>query len=255
MGCMMPLQRFSIEFSTGACAQAIKASQDTTAQEILSSLALEAVRGLVIVMGGAGGMAREEQALLFPLFIDGLASFASRECIAVFDGGSDSGVMRLTGHGRAHVLAYGLQDFPLIGISPAAMVRWPGHNPVGAQADLEPNHSHFVLIPGDHFGLEGETILDLAVEMDRHMPSLALIVNGGSITLDDALLNARVGRPLVVIKGSGRAADEIANGISEFTSDSRVAEIVERGRIIPFDIDDGTEAFQACLRRVLFGNE
>jgi hypothetical protein len=249
----MRLKEFSITFETGTQARAIKVSQDTTAQEIVSSLALDEIRGLMIIAGGASGMTPEEQVLSSPLFVDGLAPFASKEHVAVFDGGSDTGVMKLTGYGRAQVLAYKMQDFPLIGVDPAALVRWPGHRPVGALVDLEPNHSHFVLIPGDRFGPEDEIILDLAAYLDRRVPSLTVIVNGGSITLDDALLNALVGRPMIVIKGSGRAADQIANAMNGSRADSRITEIVQRGRITLFDIHAGAEAFCACLRQVLFG--
>lgn len=248
----MSFKIFPIKFSSEKWAQAIEVYENALAKEILSSLELRNAQAVITVAGGASGMTTKEQTLLYPLFVEGLAYFASKEHVAIFDGGSDSGVMKLTGYGRVQVLASGMQDFPLIGVSPVAIVRWPGHDSVRAQVDLEPNHSHFVLIPGDHFGPEDKFICDLATELGKHMPSAALIVNGGSITLDDALLNTLEGRPMIVIKGSGRAADEIANAMEGSISDPRIIEIIRHGKITLFDINERTEVFQTCLRQVLF---
>lgn len=37
-----------------------------------------------------------------------------------------------------------------------------------------------------------------------------MLVNGGAMTLDDANIRLAHGRPLLVLAGSGRAADDIA---------------------------------------------
>ncbi len=196
-------------------------------------------------------MSEDEINHIRPLFVDGLARLAAREHIAILDGGTNSGVMALTGEGVAR---YGL-TVPLIGVCPVAKVSWPGNPNPYAEAELEPNHSHFVLTGGQEFGAESQTIYAMAEALSKQMPSVALVVNGGQITYDEALRNVEQGRELIVFKGSGRAADAIATAWEKSQTDNPcVAEIVRRGQIVLFDVAEGPEELATLIRQRLWRN-
>lgn len=238
-----------LSFPNGRNARAVHVSDDADAAAILSALALGSPRALVVITGGAGGMSEEEINSVRPLFVDGLARLAAQQHITILDGGTNAGVMALTGEGAAR---HGLIA-PLIGVCPAAKVSWPGNPNPAAEAELEPNHSHFVLTEGKEFGTESETIYAMAEALSKQMPSAALVVNGGPITYDEALKNVEQGRELIVFKGSGRAADVIAVALEKSqTDDPRVAEIVRRGKIVLFDIAEGPEKLAVLIRQRLW---
>jgi len=238
-----------IRFVNGRTAHVVRASHDTDVHEILSALSLGSPKALVVISGGAGGMSEDEINCVRPLFVDGLARLAAQERIAILDGGTSAGVMVLTGEGAAR---YGLTA-PLIGVCPAAKVSWPGHPNPEAEAELEPHHSHFVFLEGPEFGTESGTIYAMADALGAQMPSVALVVNGGPIVYDEVLRNAKQGRELIVLKGSGRAADVIAAAweTSQF-DDPRIAETVRRGKIVLFDVAEGPERLSCLIRQRLW---
>jgi hypothetical protein len=138
---------------------------------------------------------------------------------------------------------------PHIGIVPARAEVEPG-GPLGEEI-LEPHHSHFVLIESDEWGAESKTMSDLATTLSAGAPSLALLVNGGEVALEDIEWNVLHGRQVVVLAGSGRVADEIAQKVHEPEHEARdrVKDVVERGRITVFD----STAPPAELGRLLEG--
>jgi len=242
----------TIAFPNGRIARAVHAPEHVDVTAILSALDLGSPRALVVITSGAGGMNEDEINRVRPLFVDGLARLAAEEHIAILDGGTDAGVMALTGEGAArHRLTA-----PLIGVCPATRVAWPGNPNPNAEAQLEPNHSHFVLTDGQEFGTESETIYAIAEALSQQMPSVALVVNGGPIVYDETLKNARQGRVVIVFKGSGRAADVIAAAWEGAQADDpRVAEIMERGKIVLFDVAKGPEKLVSLIRQILCGGK
>jgi hypothetical protein len=204
---------------------------------------------LIVITGGAGGMSAEEAGRARPLFVEGLARLAAAERIAILDGGTNSGVMALAGEGAAR---HGLTA-PLIGVCPRACVSWPGRWNPWAKAQLEPNHSHFVFTPGRRFGDESATIYAIAQTLGERMPTLGLVINGGEIVQDEALRNVTQGREMVVLEGSGRAADAIAAAWrTRQPGDARLAMILARGRVILFPITEGPARFAQLLRERLW---
>lgn len=244
---MIPVE--TIRFPNGRTARLVRASPQTPPDVLLTALDLGAPRALIILCGGAGEMREQEIEAVRPLLVEGLARLAAHEQMAILDGGTNSGVMAMIGEGAAryHLTA------PLIGVCPAAKVSWPGNpNPL-AQAELEPHHSHFVLTPGTRFGAESKYLYALAEALGARMPSLALLVNGGRIALREARLNGRQRRPLVVFKGSGRAADLIAGAWETGNrEDPLVADIIRRGHLVIFDIREGPERLTQLIRHTLW---
>jgi hypothetical protein len=190
---------------------------------------------VLVVIGGAGRLDAAELRRLTPLFTDGLAPAIERVGAVAVDGGTDAGVMRLLGDAREASSA----TFPLLGVAAEGTVHLPGTaSPRTDAANLEPHHTHFVLVPGDQWGDESSWITATASHLAGVAPSLTVLVNGGDIAYRDATFSLAVGRPLLVIRGSGRTADEIATAIRGEPSDPRAHQIVTSGLVTYVDIDD-----------------
>ena len=147
--------------------------------------------------------------------IDVIAKTADVLDASLICGGTDFGVMSAIGKARGW---NGFQ-FPLIGIAPEGSVTWPegprSGTPVptgGEREQLEPHHSHFILVPGSQFGDETKWISRAAtmIARGRHK-SLTVLVNGGKVSQLDVDESLAADRPLLVLSGTGRLADEIAS--------------------------------------------
>ena len=162
----------------------------------------------VFLSGGASAMSDGEQRRLVAMF-DALAQMAkSGRRLAVGDGGTHAGIMRAAGDARR---ASG-DAFLLIGIPPAKEIPPRGKTPV------DPHHSHIVAVENpsvaadqDAWGSETETMYWLFDRLAEGRPSVTVVANGGGITLAEVDANVRAGRTMIVIEGSGRAADALVS--------------------------------------------
>jgi hypothetical protein len=152
-------------------------------------------------------MSEEIAATLGAAFQELVAPAVDRWSATVVDGGTDAGVMRMVGRARAGAGS----SFPLVGVAAIGTVKVPDEPHREDAAALEPNHTDVVLVPGDSWGDETPWLSAVAGEIARGQRSVTLMVNGGAIALNDAQESLAAGRPLIVLAGSGRSADEIAN--------------------------------------------
>lgn len=173
--------------------------------------------GFVFLSGGASKMAPETHEQLVHL-LDAFALLARRGfAFAVGDGGTAAGLMAAAGEVRRRSGG----AFPLLGVAPA-----PEILPVGeAGTPIEPNHSHIIAVddpewgrrqrergwtPKDgYWGSETEAMYAIFGRLAAGQPSVTVVGNGGSITVDEVRRNVAQRRPLIVVQGSGRAADAI----------------------------------------------
>jgi hypothetical protein len=177
-----------------------------------------AADGFVFLSGGASKMRRATQRGLIKL-IDALAMLADDGLrIAVGDGGTKAGLMEAAGRARRR----SGNAFPLVGVSPAPEVL-----PVGrkGKTPIDPHHSHIVATdnpdwvrrkrrsgwrPADgYWGAEIEPMYQLFARLARGRPAITIVANGGGGTLEEVRCNLRQRRRMIVIAGSGRAADAI----------------------------------------------
>jgi SLOG in TRPM, prokaryote len=172
----------------------------------LAALGVGSPRPVLVSVGGASGMSPEHLAVIGGLIRDHVLPVLERHGVAVVDGGTDSGVMRLFGQARAVTGA----RFPLIGVAAIGTVALPGEPAGHDSAALEPRHTGVVLVPGDSWGAESPWLADVAARLADGKPSLTLVIDGGSITYDDVENSLARQRPVLVLAGSGRAADAIA---------------------------------------------
>ncbi|MFT7834979.1 hypothetical protein Q5530_02360 [Saccharothrix sp. BKS2] len=164
----------------------------------LGGVGLPLGRPVLVLVGGADRMDRADVADLEQVLRELVPLLDARDAV-VLDGGTDSGVMRAAG--RARAAAGG--RFPLVGVVVAELA--------GAVVP-EPHHTHLVLVPGRRWGDEAPWLADLADVVAGAAPSLTVLANGGAVAWEDAEHSVRRGRPLAVLRGTGRTADEIAAG-------------------------------------------
>lgn len=212
---------------------------------LLESLGLDLPRPALVVVGGAGGITEEVMEDLRSLFVDVLAPLVESIGGVVVDGGTDSGVMKLMGVARQQTHG----TFPLIGVAASGTVIHPALNdpPPEEGAPLEPNHTHFVIVPGAVWGDESPWIARVANAISQSSPSVTVLVNGGRITRQDAHNSVRASRPVIVLAGSGRMADEIA-AASRGELGSEHSDLIESGLIHTIDVSADAETLLEQLK-------
>ncbi len=244
-----------IQFPNGNQALAVTSSPGTRAIDLVRALGIPQPRAVILIAGGAAKMSEHDQPGLIQLFTYGIAHLAASLDALIIDGGTQSGVMALMGQG----VAQQQRKSTLLGVSPAGAVTYPG-KPAGKtrgdEVPLDPNHSHFVLVETDQWGGETETMYELAAVLSQGRPSLAVLVNGGPIAKNEVLLNVRQGRPVIVIEGSGRLADEIAGILHEKPTsipDPALSEITTNGDLHVFPLTGSAQELERLTQRLLSG--
>lgn len=154
----------------------------------------------------------------------GLAKAAQATNAWVFTGGTDSGVMALTGQALAEVSS----DVACVGISTWGVIhsRDKLHGRRGglgilqqlepssaSGTNLEPNHSHFVLVDSGKEGktawggeIKFRTALEHALSRRKKVPRVLIVVHGGPGTLSTVHEAIGAGCPVVLVSDSGGLA-------------------------------------------------
>ncbi len=232
-------QPFTISFGERE-ATAIRVGPHEPPERALATLALPPYRGVIVVHGGASAL---EETALVPVrsfLAEGLVPLAEERHLLVADGATQTGVAHLLGESRAAAGA----TFSLVGVAPRGTVTYPGGPPPRrGRFALDPHHSHFIFVEGSAFGVESALLVGLLRAGD--VPGLALVVNGGQIVLTEVRAQAEQNSPLVIVRGSGRAADRLADS----TSAERAA-LPPGARLYVTDIR-APQAFRALALRLL----
>lgn len=222
---------------------AVEAPSDASGEDLVTLLGLPPPRATIVVNGTAteldGALAA---GLSEVLGANGLGGAVDRHGLTVITGGTDAGIFSILGRAMA------ARTSALVGVAPRGLVTWPG-GPAGDGVLLEPHHSHFLLVDGGAWGDETAVLLALAGALGRLAASVAVICGGGPVTRSEALGHTRCGRPLVVVAGSGRVADELTGDAPP--ADAETAEIVACGRITVCPMSAGGPALVEAVLAAL----
>ncbi|WP_197518366.1 hypothetical protein [Mycobacterium sp. E3198] len=226
---------FRIELTGARFADAVHVSAASQLRAALEALGLHAPRPTVVVVGGAAGLEEARMDGLRPLFAEAIAPAMHRHGAVGVDGGTRFGVMRLFGEARATSDV----PFPLVGVVAAGPVKLPRGGPChGVQATLEPNHTHFVVAPGQEWGAEAPWIARTATVLSGAAPSVTVLVSGGQIAYSDVRHSIDAGRRIIAISGSGGTADVLADALAGSPGDDRAAALVGSGLIRAVRMDE-----------------
>jgi hypothetical protein len=227
-----------------------RVAQQAELPAALDTLGVPRPRPVLLMVGGAGGMDEGARQALAGVLRDAVVPSVERHGAVVVDGGTDSGVMRMLGRARAA----GGSGFPLVGVAATGTVRVPGGGSViDDAAELERNHSHAVLVPGDAWGDESPWLTHVADVIAGDRPSLTVVVNGGEITYTNVAESIERGRPVVVLAGTGRTAAAIAGARNGQATDGRAAAIAASPLTEVVAVDDAA-ALRAAIDALLGGD-
>jgi hypothetical protein len=235
------LAPFMVTFSNGKSARAVRTSHTGDPQEAIYALGLAQPRPSLIVTGGAGNMDQQTSLATRSIIEDGLARFAHENALTVVDGGTNSGVMALLGTARAR-RGY---TFPLVGVAPEAMVEYPDHANPDKQADMDANHSHFVFTTGAQWGDESNMLAGLgwSVTGSGKYPALNFVINGGEIVKNEVYARATgaLKLPILILEGSGRFADALAETRKRKSDDIKLNETLAKGEVYFVSLSAGAD--------------
>ena len=243
----------TVKFTNKRSATVVAPPADMPAKEIVSALGLDQSRDVLLIAGDAAELETEVEAQLVQLFSRGLARAAADATALLIDGGPQTGLSAITGSGVAD---RGYKS-PLVGVVPAAKVSYPG-GPAQGEA-LEPHHSHFVLTEGDEWGDETEILFQLVEALAGPNQVVTVLVNGGEVAKQQILQSVRRGWPVIMIRGGGGLADEIADLWQKrppFIADPALAEIAIEGKLHFFQLGVGSIGeFERRLEQLLHFKE
>ena len=235
-----------LEFGDGHAARVARPRRFADVAAAVGELGLAGGRRVLVVVGGASGLDEPGKERLRPLFSQVVVPVARAWNAVLVDGGTDSGVMQLLGQ------AVGTQgaSFPLVGVAVDKKVTSPGDaaEPRGLSA-LERNHTHFVLVPGSSWGDESPWLARVATAIAAGAPSVTVLINGGEVAFQDVASSVAARRPVLVIEGTGRAADRIAAALAGDRTDAQAADLARSALVTAVPWPDGA-AVRAALEKL-----
>jgi hypothetical protein len=202
------IKTHNIVFPNNNPAQIVKVHNKTSAESILTVLDIKRLKSLILVFGSAKELDDTIKPRLVHLLNRGLIPAAIEKEAIVIDGGTKAGIMELVGKGMID-----LEKTPiLLGVAPTGKVTYPGDSEVNIndKAQLDPNHSHFVLVESNEWGGETKKLYELAKALVKNIPVVTVLVGGGEISKNEVLMSVRQGWPIIVIENTGSLANQIS---------------------------------------------
>ena len=238
----------------GATAPAVRVPANVSAGDLANlpqALDVSRRNGSIALVGGAKTFdAPENSGLRIRIggLLTELASLAATKRLAVITGGTSSGVMRMMGHARADREA----RFPLIGVAPLGKVTWVDRpEGEGGTTMLEPNHSAFVLVEGDTWGVESTTLASVAHVLADGRPTIEVLIDGGDISRIDIRAFVDHGGTVLTVAGSGRFADALAvTSPSDRSADPAIQAVLASGRVHVFQLGNDSASLTDTVQEL-----
>jgi hypothetical protein len=248
----------TIKFANGNEAKAVHAAPRRSVRSLLEAIDLSTPAPVLAIVGGARAMEASVAPRLQRLFERGALRAAADAGAIVLDGGTDSGVMAVLG--EAVAVSEGATT--LVGVPPGGKVTYPGDvRTIAGTTHLEPNHSHFVIANSDEWGGETSLLFDIIDVIGEARPTVALVAAGGPGTIEEVVMSARRGMPIVVLAGTGGTADRLATAASAADRSSAtnaadpIATLVAEAHVIVLPADAAPDELQRLLARLLKDDE
>jgi hypothetical protein len=232
-------EAFEVDLAGGEHARGALVRTVYALDEALGVLAIP-LGPVILLYGGAAALEGRHRArierFLAVSFIPAVASLGA----IVIDGGTDAGVMRMVGEARERAGA----RIRIVGVAPFGKVRVPGSQ---GSTELAPGHTDFVLVPGEEWGAESGWFHPIASRLSSGRV-VTVLVNGGPIALQEVERSIEQGGRVLVVDGTGRAADDVAAAIRRPAGrDPALSAIADSPSIIIVDVTIGPEDLAAML--------
>ena len=220
--------------------------------ELVEALAFGPVKSVVVLADGQQNSDAALKPRLMQLLGRGLLrAVREAQALCVVRAGFDG----LLGS----VLADSGQGMQVLGVAPNGRVVVPGEER-DAEADAVPpvpGLTHLLLTTAGPWGSELRTKIDMAAALAGPQPGLLVVVGGGDDLMVEVRQAVRQRWPVLVVKGSGAAADALArqweSGVA-IDDDPVVAEILADGHLTCIALGEKVgEAVETVTRQVLRG--
>ena len=242
----------------------VQADAADTPEALAAALALPVSSAVLLLAGGQTPEDTASAPLLQPRLVQlvgrGLLR-AAREagalCIAP---AADQGLVGLLGRALLDAGA----GPALLGVSAAKLVQLPvdaaaNPSPAPACPPLAPGLTHLLLTPGADSAVALRNRFDLARSLAGGQPVLMVVIGGDTSTVPEVLQAVRRGWPVLVVDGSGGAADALAGQWRTGQAagdDPLLAEILADGRLTCISLgcsESGniSQAVETLARQVL----
>jgi uncharacterized membrane protein YgdD (TMEM256/DUF423 family) len=234
-----PLEKGEIRFPNDNRAVFVNASPDDDSSTLIEAMEIKKPAAVLLLIGGADDLDPALNTKIEQLLEQGLALAAADTNALIIDGGTKAGVMELMGK----VIALRGRVTPLLGIAPKGKVTYPGGPAAGSitgGAELDPNHSHFVLVEGNDWPNGTEMMFKLVTELAKEAGVVAILINGGEETKNEVARAAKAGWPVIAIQGSGRVANDVALHVA----------FAEQGDFKLFKLEDDPQGFRELVSRL-----
>jgi hypothetical protein len=221
-------QRFELDFGREWRALAVRIRSSEQVRQALQVLGFDRPYPTIFISGGAARMSDEDRNHTRDI-LEAIGRFAGERGAVIVDGGTESGIMQMLGDVRETCN----RQFLLIGVAPMGKVSFPGFKNPHEEAVLEDSHSHFILVDGDEWGAESPTIVNLtdALSGEGKQPAVGILINGGKIAIQEVYLASIHTHkiPMLVLEGSGRAADAVSNVFRTGETSQKILQAIVRG--------------------------
>jgi len=174
---------------------------------------------------------------LGPLLEKVVVAVAEAVDATVVGDGSPGGLAAALGQVRRRKKA----GFPMVGVA---------SDGVGTD-DLEVEHSHFVLVPADHWAGLARWVSAVATAAAGGNRSVAVVVAGGPPAWEAIDAHARDGRLVIAVARTGGVADQLAAACAGRPCDARARALAGTGQIHAVDPAVGATHVAELLRSAL----
>jgi hypothetical protein len=219
-----------------------------TADERVSraDIGLDRDRPVLAVAGTTNDLEPDHAEMLFPFLVAAVGA-AARSGAVIVTGGTDSGVFHMLGLALAAA-----PDSPaaVIGVAPGALIGDGAAPGSDGRTPIDPQLTALVRTPGNAWGDETPPLSRLVSTIAGEHPAVVLLIGGGDGTRVEVIEHLLHRRPIVVLGGSGRLADAVAQGLSS-SPDTDLRSLVATGDIRVVNTTGSPSGLEATLQNLL----
>ncbi len=172
------------------------------------ALGISSPSPVLAVIGTTTDLDVELDAQLLPAVLAAVDVVARSRAVIV-TGGTDAGVFHLV---RLALAVASSPPAGIVGVAPDGLVAADDGPPSADRVDVDPGLTALVRVKGDQWGDETPMLSRVVTELAVPGRAAVLLVGGGDGTRVEVKEHLRQRRPIVVLGGSGRMADEVAAG-------------------------------------------
>ena len=163
---------------------------------------------VLAVIGTTTDLDAELDAALLPALLAAV-DVAARSGAVIVTGGTDAGVFHLV---RLAIAVASRRPAGVIGVAPDGLVTTDEAPSGPGRVAVDPGLTALVRVKGDQWGDETPMLSRVVTEVAAPDRVAVLLVGGGEGTILEVKEHLRHRRPIVVVGGSGRAADAVVGG-------------------------------------------